>query len=142
MNDVSSILTHVTIGKSDKFLTLSRKIMQLCQNKIPSLVPGGIGPRMELPADPHRVFPVKRLIALLHAASHRTHFSYFLQGCLPLDLCGSAVVGSQQLPADVEAVWVLSHFVETVVADIGYCILGAEEDDLRQWASTFEPNMC
>jgi hypothetical protein len=27
MNDIPSILTDVTIGKSDKFLTLSREIM-------------------------------------------------------------------------------------------------------------------
>jgi hypothetical protein len=41
MNNIPSILTHITIGKSDKYLTLSRQIMQLSQNIIPSLVPGG-----------------------------------------------------------------------------------------------------
>jgi hypothetical protein len=39
MNNVLSILTHVMIGKSDKFLTLFGEIMQLSQNRLPSLAP-------------------------------------------------------------------------------------------------------
>jgi hypothetical protein len=93
MNDIPSILTDVTIGKSDEFLTLSREIMELSHNRIPSLAPGGKRPRMELLPDPHRVLPIKRLAALLHAASDRAHFSYLLRGCLLVDLRGGAVVG-------------------------------------------------
>jgi hypothetical protein len=36
-----------------------------------------------------------------------------------VDLRGGAVVGPQQLPTDIEAVWNLLHSVETVVASIG-----------------------
>jgi hypothetical protein len=36
-----------------------------------------------------------------------------------VDLRGGAVVGPQQLPTDIEAVWILLHSVETVVAPIG-----------------------
>jgi hypothetical protein len=118
MNDVPSTLTDVTIGKSDKFLTLSWKIMQLSHNRISSLAPGDKRPRMELPPDPHRVRPIKRLAALLRVASDRAHFSYLLRGCLLVDLRGGAVVGPQQLPADIEAIWVLLHSVKTIVAPI------------------------
>jgi hypothetical protein len=119
MNDIPSILTDITIGKSDEFLTLSREIMELSYNRIPSLAPGGKRPRMELPPDPHHVLPIKHLAALLHAASDRAHFSYLLRGCLLVDLRGGAVVGPQQLLADIEAVWVLLHSVKTIVAPIG-----------------------
>jgi hypothetical protein len=119
MNDIPSILTDVTISKSDEFLTLSREIMELSYNRISSLEPSSKRPRMELPPDPHRVLPIKRLAALLRAASDRAHFSYLLRGCLLVDLRGGAVVGPQQLPADIEAVWVLLYSVETIVAPIG-----------------------
>jgi hypothetical protein len=95
MTHVPSILIHVTIGKSDKFLTLSREIIQLSQNRIPSLALGGKWSAMELPPDSHRVLPIKRLTALLVAASHRADFSYLLPGCLPVELCGSAVIKPQ-----------------------------------------------
>jgi hypothetical protein len=96
---------------------------------------------MELPLDPHRVLPIKRLAALLRATSDRAHFSYLLQGCLLVDLCGGAVVGPQQLPAEIEAVWVLLHSVETIVAPIGLSVLRAKEKNLRQHASTIQPDM-
>jgi hypothetical protein len=97
---------------------------------------------MELPPDPHRVIPIKRLTTLLIAASHRADFSYLLRGCLPVELRGCAVVGSQQLPVDVEAVWILLHSIEFVVTPIGGSFLKAEENDLRQQVSTFQPDMC
>jgi hypothetical protein len=87
---------------------------------------------MELPPDPHRVLPIKHLTALLVTASYRADFSYLLRGCLSMELCGSAIVGPQQLPADVEAVWILLHSVKSVVAPIGRNVLRAEENDLRQ----------
>jgi hypothetical protein len=118
MNDIPSILTDVTIGKSDEFLMLSWEIMELSYNRIPSLTPGGKRPRMELPLDPHRVLPIKRLAALLRVAYDRAYFSYLLRGCLLVDLRGGAVVGPQQLPVDIEAVWILLHSVETIVAPI------------------------
>jgi hypothetical protein len=37
-----------------------------------------------------------------------------------------------ELPSDVEAVWVLLHSVQSVVAPIGGSVLKAEENDLRQ----------
>jgi hypothetical protein len=73
---------------------------------------------MELPPDPHRVLPIKRLTALLRAASDRTHFSYLFPGCLLVDLRSGVVVGPQQILADIEVVWVLLHFVETIVTSI------------------------
>jgi hypothetical protein len=95
MNNVPSNLTHVTIGKSDKFLTHSGQIMQLSQNRVPSLAPGGKWSSMELPLNPHRVLPIKRLTALLGAVSHKADFSYLLRGCLLVELCGGAIVGPQ-----------------------------------------------
>jgi hypothetical protein len=74
---------------------------------------------MELPPDPQCVLSIKRLTALLRTTSDRAHFSYLLRGCLLVDLHGGAVVEPQQLPADLEAVWVLLHSVETIVAPIG-----------------------
>jgi hypothetical protein len=87
---------------------------------------------MELPPDPHSVLPIKRLTAHLRVESLRAHFSYLVRGCLPLELRGGTIVGRQELPSDVEAVWVLFNSVQSVVAPIGGSILRAEENDLRQ----------
>jgi hypothetical protein len=86
---------------------------------------------MELPSDPHRVFPIKRLTAHLCAASLRAHFSYLVQGCLLLELRGGVVIGPHELLLDVEAVWFLLHSFQSIVAPIGGSVLRAEENDLR-----------
>ena len=85
---------------------------------------------MELPLDPHYVLSIKRWTALLRVASLRAHFSYLVRGCLPLELCGSAVVGPHELPPDVEAIWILLHSVQYVVAALGGNVLRTEENDL------------
>jgi hypothetical protein len=87
---------------------------------------------MELPLDPHSVLSIKRLTTHLCAASLRAHFSYLVWGCLPLELRDGAVIGHHELPLDVEAVWVLLHSVQSVVAPIGGSVLRVEENDLRQ----------
>jgi hypothetical protein len=58
-----------------------------------------------------------------------------------VELHGGAIIGPQQLPMDVEAVWVLLHSVEFVVASVRGSVLRAEENDLQQQASTFQPDM-
>jgi hypothetical protein len=64
------------------------------------------------------LFPIKHLRVLLREAKHRIDLSYLLQGCLKLELHDGAVIGPQQLPPYVEAVQIVLHSVESIVAHI------------------------